>query len=314
MKISLIVPYYNEEKNILYTLNQILNQSYKPSEIIFINSNSNDNSSLIVNNFIKDNRLNLLNYDTKAKSASEAKNIGIKYSKSEWLAFMDCDMAFQKDWLKMQVSFALNHPHKKIIFGNTLLEGTNIIDKCCIINTYGLGKINPTIPSSLVKKSVFNITSNLFISASSHYDSYWIKKNLQENFSIINKKSIITYLGTNYSSSYFGLFKKSFYYSSSLKDVYSSKAYFFLILILIVLLSFFFVPVISLYILAIYVLSRLVFIPVIKNKNLKFYKIIKFKIFTLLFVSFLLDIGRITGILLSLFINKNKKIFKHYKN
>ena len=57
MKISIIIPYKNEEKNIIYTAKKILNQNYKNYEVIFINSNSNDSSFTRLNEFIYKNRL-----------------------------------------------------------------------------------------------------------------------------------------------------------------------------------------------------------------------------------------------------------------
>ena len=311
MNISLIVPYFNEEKNITYTLNQLTNQTYKAKEVIFINSNSTDNIPLIVKNFINTKKLNFYNYDTNIKSASEAKNLGIKMSKFEWLAFMDCDMSFQENWLEMQVEYSFKFPEKKIIFGNTLLQGTNLIDQCCAINTYGLDKKNPTIPSSLVKKSVFDNNSNLFINTKSHYDSFWIKKNLYKESSIINQKSIITYIGTNYASSYFDVFKKSFYYSTSLKDVYPLKAFFSIVLFFLIIFCALKISSLLPNLFLIYILFKLFIIPLLKNKKINIFKKIKYKIHTLLLTGFLLDLGRIIGILMSLF--KNNKVFNHYK-
>lgn len=312
MNISLIVPYFNEEKNIIYTLNQLSRQTYKPSEIIFVNSNSNDNSPSIVKNFINTNKINIYNFDTDIKSASEAKNLGIIKSKFEWLAFMDCDMSFQENWLDNQVKFALKYPEKKIIFGNTLLKGTNFIDKCCVINTYGLEKMNPTIPSSLVKKSLFDSSNSLFINSKSHYDSFWIKKNLNKEISIINKNSIITYLGTNYASNYLDVFKKSFYYSTSFKEVYPFKAYLSIAIFFFIIFCIYKYSFITSYLFFIYTFFKLLLIPLYKSKNINIFSKINFKFFTLFFTGFLLDLGRITGIVLSIILNN--KLFSHYKN
>jgi len=129
MIISCIIPYFNEEENIIYTLNQLLNQTYKSKEIIFINSNSYDNSPKIVKNFISNVDLNIKNFDTNIQSASEAKNFGIEKSNFEWLAFMDCDMSFDEFWLEKQVTFANRFPNKSR--NSKLLPG---IIKCNISN------------------------------------------------------------------------------------------------------------------------------------------------------------------------------------
>ena len=56
-KVSIIIPYYNEKKNIIRTLKKIQKQSYKNFEVILVNSSSTDKSFQIVNNYIKKNRL-----------------------------------------------------------------------------------------------------------------------------------------------------------------------------------------------------------------------------------------------------------------
>ena len=57
IKVSIIVPYHNEEKTIIQTLHLIQKQTYKNFEVLLINSSSEDNSSKIINIFIKKNKL-----------------------------------------------------------------------------------------------------------------------------------------------------------------------------------------------------------------------------------------------------------------
>ena len=48
MKVSIIVPLFNEEKNIQNIYNSIVNNGYNNFEIIFINDGSTDNSANIL--------------------------------------------------------------------------------------------------------------------------------------------------------------------------------------------------------------------------------------------------------------------------
>ena len=52
-KISLILTYYNEEKNILNTLKIYLIKLALPNELILINSGSTDKSKKIIDNFFE---------------------------------------------------------------------------------------------------------------------------------------------------------------------------------------------------------------------------------------------------------------------
>ena len=47
-EISVVVTYYNESHNIKKTIEQLIKQSYKPSEIILINSDSTDKTFEII--------------------------------------------------------------------------------------------------------------------------------------------------------------------------------------------------------------------------------------------------------------------------
>ena len=81
-KVSIIIPYYNEKKNIIRTLKKIQKQSYKNFEVILVNSSSTDKSFQIVNNYIKKNRLKkILNLSQKTLYPSDSKNLGIKKAK-----------------------------------------------------------------------------------------------------------------------------------------------------------------------------------------------------------------------------------------
>ena len=76
MTISLIIPYHNEEQNILKTLNLIKAQSLLPNEVLLINSSSSDKTSEIINEFSKNNtELNIRNLFANTKNPSDSKKI-----------------------------------------------------------------------------------------------------------------------------------------------------------------------------------------------------------------------------------------------
>ena len=72
-KISVVIPLYNQEKNIGRTINSIKNQNMKNIEIIIVNDNSLDNSLLAIQNYqLNDRRIKILNNKS---------NMGILYSR-----------------------------------------------------------------------------------------------------------------------------------------------------------------------------------------------------------------------------------------
>lgn len=92
-RFSFIIPLYNKEKYIIYTLNSILQQSYKEYEVIIIDDGSSDNSFNVVEEFI--NKMNLTEsfflYSQENNGVSSARNNGILKAKYEFCVFLDAD-------------------------------------------------------------------------------------------------------------------------------------------------------------------------------------------------------------------------------
>ena len=59
MNISVIIPYYNESETILLTLRSIESQNHQPNEVLLIDSGSTDNTSDIINKWIKKNEVSI---------------------------------------------------------------------------------------------------------------------------------------------------------------------------------------------------------------------------------------------------------------
>ena len=115
--ISVILPFFNEKSSAEKTLNLLYQQTIPPKEILFIDSNSTDETSHIIKNFI--NKKNLITwkiYKTNLKTPSEAKNYGISKSNFEWCAFMDFDIKFSLNWIEDQINFLSNNKNILISF------------------------------------------------------------------------------------------------------------------------------------------------------------------------------------------------------
>lgn len=90
MKVSIIVPLFNEEKNIQNIYNSIVNNGYANFELIFINDGSTDNSANILAEISdKDKRVKVLT-QTNA-GVSIARNNGLKHVSGDLIMFCDCD-------------------------------------------------------------------------------------------------------------------------------------------------------------------------------------------------------------------------------
>lgn len=89
-KVSIIVPVYNAEKYLGYTITSILKQTYKNIEIILVNDGSKDDSLIICQNYAAiDDRIKVL--DIPNGGVSNARNCGIESSTGKYIQFVDSD-------------------------------------------------------------------------------------------------------------------------------------------------------------------------------------------------------------------------------
>ncbi len=305
MKIDLtiIVPYYNESNTIVKTLNLLAEQSYKPSNIILINSTSTDNTSELIEEWIKDKNIkdiNIKNIYENTKLPSSSKNAGLKYADTQYIAFMDCDLDFKTDWIENQYN-TLIKKRLDVLFGCVELSGVSSTDICSVALTYGYKNKRECIPGSVLKKDVFSKVGN-FKEYRSGYDPYWRnqikKKKLNYN---LPKKAIVFYMGVNYASNYRNLFLKTLNYTLASEQVFRNFKNYILLLLYASLLSFlYFSTKFAALLFFSYLLTRAYIAPNIKSKV--FYKVIfKKNIFLHLPISALIiDFAKIVGTLMSL--------------
>ena len=317
-KISVIAPYFNELNSVEYTLTQIKNQTIEPNEVIFVNSNSDDGSSKLIDQFILKNKLfNWKNFNTKLKTPSEAKNYGIQKSNNDLLAFMDFDIEFPVNWLELQFYKINQNSNLEISYGLIDLNPSNYFDKLTIAQTYGINSLSPVIPSSIIKKAYFE-NNGLFLPYRSSYDKFFIKDSLKLcNQKVIKNNEIrINYLNISYAKNFLQLFYKTFNYhiqSFFYKNIIIPVIYLIIFYFVLFLLLFNFKNIFSLFI--IFFLIRGFFIPYKKNKY--FFK--KFKIIDLpglFIVGAFIDLVRLISyhfsLVLKLF-NRKIRIDEYYK-
>ena len=98
--ISVIVPVYNVEKYLERCLKSIISQTYKKFEVILVDDGSTDSSGTLCDEYKQvDDRIKVLH--KKNGGLSSARNIGIEYSKGEYLTFIDSDDYVAPNYLEV---------------------------------------------------------------------------------------------------------------------------------------------------------------------------------------------------------------------
>lgn len=88
--VSVIIPVYNAEKYIRFTLESVKRQTFQRFEVLIIDDGSTDNSASICNQYVmEDNRFKLIRKTNGG--VSSARNLGIDQARGKYIYFMDSD-------------------------------------------------------------------------------------------------------------------------------------------------------------------------------------------------------------------------------
>ena len=103
--VSIIMPNYNKGKFLDETINSIISQDYKNWNLFLIDNASTDNTKNILRKYNNSKHNIRLVYLIKNKGVAFSRNLGIRLSKSKYIAFIDSDDYWDSNKLKNQINF-----------------------------------------------------------------------------------------------------------------------------------------------------------------------------------------------------------------
>lgn len=103
--VSAIITTHNRKELFIKALNSVLNQTYKNIEIVVVDDGSEDGTK----EYMESNNYSNLKYvhipKGESKGGNYARNIGIKESKGDYIAFLDDDDEWNKEKIERQVKY-----------------------------------------------------------------------------------------------------------------------------------------------------------------------------------------------------------------
>ena len=118
--ISIIINCHNASNYISKSINSVIKQTYQNWELIIYDNNSNDKTFTIIKKFLKNKKIKY--YKSKSfLNLYNARNLAVKKTKGEFVAFLDSDDWWIKEKLKKQVNFLSKNKNINIIFSNLYL-------------------------------------------------------------------------------------------------------------------------------------------------------------------------------------------------
>jgi len=116
LDISVIIPTYNRKNTLPRAVESVLNQTYKPVEIIIVDDGSTDGTKEWFSEMYP-----LVHYIYQVNSGvSSARNTGINSARGDWIALLDSDDEWLPDKLEIQVKLLQNNAELRFCHTNEI--------------------------------------------------------------------------------------------------------------------------------------------------------------------------------------------------
>lgn len=108
--VSVIIPTFNRGWILGEAVQSVIDQTYRPLEIIVVDDGSTDDTQKLLHTF--DRQIEVIFQENKGVSA--ARNTGIRRSRGDLIALLDSDDLWTPDKIQRQVTFFNDHPDAMI--------------------------------------------------------------------------------------------------------------------------------------------------------------------------------------------------------
>ena len=168
--ISVIIPTYNDSINLKEVLASLINQTQLPKKIIVVDSSDDDQIFSLIKNY-NNLKISLLYKKIDKAYAGKSINYGIKFSDTEYIAFLDTKTVPNKNWL-LKYKNEIEKSDIDVIFGVTRFESKNYFQE--LIRAASFGSIgHESVPGTIIKKSCLLSIGGFYENLRAAYDIEW---------------------------------------------------------------------------------------------------------------------------------------------
>lgn len=177
--VSVIIPVKNGERFLAQAINSVLEQDYRPLEIVVVDGQSTDDTARIAQSF----ELVRYIYQSGELGLGRARNLGIKAARGELIAFINCDDLWAPNKLGAQVDYLARHPEIQY----TITRAKFFLEPGCAIppgfrSELFEGDYVALMPEALVaRKSVFDVIGRFDLQLTICDDADWFARAKDKN-------------------------------------------------------------------------------------------------------------------------------------
>lgn len=168
--VSVILPVYNRADLVVFAMESVLSQTYRPIELIVVDDGSTDDTYVRVIKWA-DIHSGEPEFDVHClhqmnKGANAARNLGIQHSQGELVAFIDSDDRWLPEKLKKQVPLFFNDPEVGAVYcgiglvdlatGRKLSEDRKLYPEGWLLPELLVRDVTAGTPGYVVKRECFD--------------------------------------------------------------------------------------------------------------------------------------------------------------
>lgn len=112
--VSIIIPFFNEERYIADAIASVLAQTHQDIEVILVDDDSTDRSPEICRSF-RDSRIRILRKDGRPRGLAASRNLGIADARGQYVALQDADDVSDRTRIARQLAAAMERPGGRVV-------------------------------------------------------------------------------------------------------------------------------------------------------------------------------------------------------
>ena len=155
MSVSVVIPVRDEAGTIGQTLDDLLAQSRRPDEVVFVDAGSRDGTPAAIAAHALARTLPVRVVQAGAAYPGHARNLGVAASEGDWVAFTDAGVRLAPSWLDTLAGAAAADPAAEAIAGDWDLDVTSPFERCLALlsvptESLTTGALRPPVVVSLL--------------------------------------------------------------------------------------------------------------------------------------------------------------------